>query len=79
MGFYIYIYMYIYIYILYNFIYLFLATLSLCCCGDVLQLQQVGATLCCEAEASQKGSFFCVCGKAWALQRWASVVATHGL
>ena len=53
------VYMYIkYICILYNFIYFFLDTLSLCCCGDVLQLRQVGATLCCKAEASQKGSFF---------------------
>ena len=44
---------------------------------DFLQLRQVGATLCCSAQASYCGDFSCC--EAWALGAWATVVAAHRL
>ena len=42
-----------------------------------LQLRQVGATLCCSAQASYCGDFSCC--EAWALGAWATAVAAHRL
>ena len=62
---------------IYLFIYFWLHWVFVAVCGHTLQLQRVGATLRCGAQASHCGDFSC-CG-ARALGVWASVVVAHRL